>query len=98
MTNEGQRHNSAVYLGAQKTAGADEVSVPTKFVLYGNDLKTIDSDLLNDNIINAAQEILKQTFTDGGMYDTVAVAAGQAQLINSTIKFVQIVHDPVTQH
>ena len=98
MTNEGQRHNSAVYLGAQKTAGADEVSVPTKFVLYGNDLKTIDSDLLNDNIINAAQEILKQTFTDGGMYDTVAVAAGQAQLINTTIKFAQIVPDPVTQH
>jgi len=52
---------------------------------------------LNDNIINAAQVLLRGQAVDRGLRDTVTVAAHCAQ-VGEADKFVQIIHDQQAQH
>lgn len=84
--------------------GNDVSTVGRSNSLRSVDMKTLADDLqcLNDNIINAAQQMLSRQYTSiSGLKDTVAVAASTCDVLldsDNTSNSVQIVHDSVKEH
>jgi len=88
------------------TAVGDDVDVSTNttFSLQLADMNALadESQRVNDNIINPAQQLLSRQYTSiSGFKDTVVLAASTCDvLLHSDIpsNTVQIVHDSVKEH
>jgi len=65
--------------------------------MNAEDWQALKDSLLTDNVINAAQLLMKNTTNDQGLQDTVLVAANAVKLA-TTDNFVQIVHDSALAH
>jgi len=81
-----------------------DVNTDTTFALCSADMNALadESQCLNDNIINAAQQLLTRQYTSvSGLKDTVLVAASACDVMlesDITINAVQVVHDNGKQH
>jgi len=100
-----KKPNKRLKFGTEPTVTDDNlpVSLPSpvsamnKYLTEADVQVLSDASCLNDNIINAAQVLMRGQAVDGGLRDTVTVAAHCAQ-VGDADKFVQIVHDQQAQH